>query len=135
MVVLHWNARGIPQQVQSDAPLALPETWASNPPRLLNALSDAMKIAPPDAARFAINCVQLRTGGGRIAATDTHQLLIESGFTFPGNSDVLIPRTTLFGSRELPNDQPVEVAITANHGVFRIGSWTFWLTGMPGSFW
>ena len=48
---------------------ALP-IWASNPPRLLNALSDTMKIAPTDAARYAINCVQLRPDGGRIAATD-----------------------------------------------------------------
>ena len=55
-------------------------------------------------------------------------MLIESGFTFPGNREVLIPRTTLFGSRELPNDQPVEVGITANHGTFRVGPWTFWLT-------
>ena len=135
MVVLCWTDRSIPQsfqidakQIRADQTPASPEAWASNPPRLLNALNDAMKIAPPDATRYAINCVQLRPDGGRIAATDTHQLLIESGFAFPGNSDVLIPRTTLLNSRELPNDLPVEVGFTANHGVFRIGPWTFWLT-------
>ena len=135
MVVLRWTDRSIPQSFQfdakkihSDPPPILPETWASNSPRLLIALNDAMKIAPPDSTRYAINCVQLRPNDGRIAATDTHQLLIESGFTFPGNSDVLIPRTTLFGSRELPTDQSVEVGVTANHGVFRVGPWTFWLT-------
>ena len=135
MVVLRWTDRSIPHSFQFDAKKirpdpspTLPETWASNPPRLLNALNDAMKIVPPDATRYATNCVQLRPNGGRIAATDTHQLLIESGFTFPGNSDVLIPRTTLFGSRELPTDQSVEVGVTANHGVFRVGPWTFWLT-------
>ncbi len=135
MVVLCWTDRSIPQsfqldakQIRADQTPASPEAWASNPPRLLNALNDSMKIAPPDATRYAINCVQLRPDGGRIATTDTHQLLIESGFAFPGNSDVLIPRTTLFASRELPVDQPVEVGFTTNHGVFRIGPWTFWLT-------
>lgn len=135
MVALCWTDRSIPQsfqldakQIRADQTPASPEAWASNPPRLLNALNDAMKITPPDAARYAINCVQLRPAGGRIAATDTHQLLIESGFVFPGQSDVLVPRTTLFNSRELPSDLPVEVGFKANHGVFRVGPWTFWLT-------
>ena len=134
-VALRWDDHSIPQSFQLDAqklqcdtPPTVPETWASNPPRLLAALSDAMKIVPTDATRYAINCVQLRPSGGRLAATDTHQLLIETGFTFPGVSDVLIPRTTLFGSRELPADQPVDVGLTANHGVFRVGPWAFWLT-------
>ena len=133
-VVLRWDDHSIPQsfqlaaqKLQCDTPPTVPETWASNPPRLLAALSDAMKIVPTDAARYAINCVQLRPSGGRLAATDTHQLLIETGFTFPGESDVLIPRTTLFSSRELPADQPVDVGLTANHGVFRMGPWTVWL--------
>ena len=133
-VALRWDDHSIPQsfqldarKLQSDTPPAVPETWASNPPRLLAALSDAMKIVPTDATRYAINCVQLRPSGGRLAATDTHQLLIETGFTFPGESDVLIPRTTLFSSRELPADQPVDVGLTVNHCVFRMGPWTVWL--------
>lgn len=133
-VALRWDDHSIPQsfqlaaqKIQSDTPPAVPETWARNPPRLLAAISDAMKIVPTDATRYAINCVQLRPSAGRLAATDTHQLLIEAGFTFPGVSDVLIPRTTLFGSRELPADQPVDVGLTANHCVFHIGPWTVWL--------
>lgn len=135
VVVLRWTDRSIPQSFQLDAQKiradqtpVLPEAWASNPPRLLKALCDAMTIAASDATRFAIDCVQLRSDGGRIAATDSHQLLIESGFNFPGNSDLLISRTTLFGFKELPADQPVDVGVTANHGVFRVGAWTFWLT-------
>ena len=133
-VALRWDDHSIPQsfqldarKLQSDTPATLPEAWASNPPRLLAALSDAMKIVPTDATRDAINCVQLRPSAGRLAATDTHQLLIETGFTFPGVSDVLIPRTTLFSSRELAVDQPVDVGLTANHCVFRMGPWTDWL--------
>ena len=134
-VVLRWDNHSIPQSFQLDAKKlhaapapALPETWMSNPPRLLTALSDAMKIVPTDATRFAINCVHLRPNGGRIAATDSHQLLIEFGFAFHGEGDVLIPRTMLFGSRELPTDQPVDVGLTDNHCVFRMGPWTIWLS-------
>ena len=52
-VVLRWEDRSIPQSFQVDAKKvradpspALPETWSNNPPRLLNAISDAMKILP-----------------------------------------------------------------------------------------
>ena len=135
LTVLRWDDRGIPQSFQFDAkklqaeasPIQ-PETWVTNSPSLLGALADAMRIVPTDATRLALNCVQLRPAGGRIAATDSHQLLVQSGFAFPGNDDLLVPRSTLFGSRELPTDQPVEVGTTANHCVFRIGPWTVWLT-------
>ena len=133
-VVLRWEDRSIPQsfqvddkKVQADLSPALPESWSNNSPRLLNALSDAMKVLPADATRYALNCVQLRPRDGRIAATDSHQLLIETGFAFPGDSDLLVARTTLFNSRELVSDHAVEVGTTTNHCVFRSGPWTFWL--------
>lgn len=134
-VVLRWDDRAVPQsfvfdakKVKAEASPVPPEAWTTNAPSLLGALADAMRIVPAEATRHSLNCVQLRPAGGRIAATDSHQLLVQSGFTFPGSEDLLIPRTTLFGSRELPTDQPVEVGATADHGVFRIGPWTVWLT-------
>lgn len=103
-VVLRWDDRSIPQSFRLDAkklrpdPIpASPETWVSNSSRLLAALNDAMKIVPTDGARYALNCVQLRPEGGRLAATDGHQLLIEHGFEFPwrnsafGNSSYASP--------------------------------------------
>ena len=134
-IVLRWDDRAVPQsfvfdatKVQAEASPIPPEAWTTNASSLLSALADAMRIVPTDATRLALNCVQLRPDGGRIAATDSHQLLVQSGFAFPGSEDLLIPRTTLFGSRELPTDQPVEFGVTANHGVFRVGPWTVWLT-------
>ena len=133
--VLRWDDRSIPQSFRLDAKKlrpdpasVLPETWGSNSPRLLAALNDAMKIVPTDATRYALNCVQLRPEGGRLAATDGHQLLVEHGFEFPWQGDALVPRTKLFDGRELPTDQPVEVGLTPNHAVIRVGPWTFWLT-------
>lgn len=133
-VVLRWEDRSVPQTFQVDAkkvrvdpPAAFPENWSSNPPQLLNAISDAMKILSPDASRYATNCVQLRPRDGRIAATDSRQLLIQTGFEFPGEGDLLVPRTTVFGCRELDADQPIEVGVAANHCVFRTGPWTIWL--------
>ena len=134
VVALNWNDRGVPQHFQFDAtklhaepPPALPETWGSNPPSLLAAMDEAMRIAPADATRFAINCAQLRTDGGRIAVTDSRQLLVQSGFMFPWTGDVLVQRSPVFRCRELVSDEPVAVGVTANHCVFRTGPWTLWL--------
>ena len=115
------------KKLNPDPPPALPETWGSNPPSLLSALDAAMKIAPANATRFAIDCVQLRPSEGRIAATDARQLLTQSGFTFPWTADVLIRRSPVFRCRELTSDQPIETGVTANHFVVRTGPWTIWL--------
>ncbi len=134
-IVLRWDDRAVPQsfvfdatKVKAEASPVPPEAWTTNAPSMLSALADAMRIVPAEATRHSLNCVHLRPDGGRIAATDSHHLLLQSGFEFPGSEDLLIPRTTLFSSRELPTDQSVEVGVTANHGVFRIGPWTVWLT-------
>ena len=134
MVVLHWDDRGVPQQVQLDAKklhpdptLPLPETWGTNPPSLLGALDEAMRIAPANATRFAINCVQLRPTEGRIAVTDSRQLLVQTGFTFPWTDDVLIRRSSVFRCRELVSDQPIEIGVAADHCLVRSGPWTVWL--------
>ena len=134
VVTLNWGDRGVPQHFQFDAtklqaepPPALPETWGANPPNLLGAMDEAMRIAPADATRFAINCAQLRADGGRIAVTDSRQLLVQTGFTFPWTGDVLVQRSPVFRCRELVTDQPVGVGVTANHFVIRTGPWTLWL--------
>lgn len=134
MVVLNWSDRGVPQQFHFDAkklhvepPPALPEVWGSNPPSLLGAMEQAMRIAPANATRFAIDCAQLRPAEGRIAVTDTRQLLVQYGFVFPWNNDVLVQRSPVFRCKELLTEQPVSVGATANHCVFRVGPWTLWL--------
>ena len=41
---------------------------------------------------------------------------------------LLVRRTPLFASRELPRDRPVEVGKTDTHVVLRAGEWSAWLT-------
>ncbi|MFM9959786.1 MAG: hypothetical protein ACKV2Q_01005 [Planctomycetaceae bacterium] len=132
-VVLRWEDRSIPRSiiVESQSTLAaapaLPTQFASNPPRLLTALKDAMETTEQDARRYAINCVQLRGRDGGLVATDGGQILKQSGFDLPWTDDVLVQRTNVFASRDLPTDQPVEIGRTDNHVVLRIGLWTLWL--------
>ncbi len=65
---------------------------------------------------------------GDVVATDGRQILIQGGFRFPWDDDLLIPHTPLFSCRGLPRDQPVSVGKSDSHVVFRTGDWTIWLT-------
>ena len=67
------------------------------------------------------------SGAGEIAATDGHQLLVQTGFTFPWKDDLLIPRAKFLGSSELPSDQPVSVGRSGNYVVLGVGPWAFYL--------
>ena len=106
---------------------ALPATIAENPPRLLQALADAGEACDPDSVRYALYCLQLRGQQGAIGATDGRQLLLQSGFAFPWEGDILIPRSKVFSSPELVGDHPVLVGKAEDYIAFRVGAWTFWL--------
>ncbi|MHB1038187.1 MAG: hypothetical protein ACYC35_26405 [Pirellulales bacterium] len=132
-----WQDNQVPQLLQYDAvgPAKAhaekfppwPESWAENPPGLLKALDDAMQTTDLEAVRFAINRIQLRGKTGTLAATDGRQLLIQSGFQFPWDEDILMPHTTVFGCRELPQDQPVAIGTTKTWVAVRTGPWTIGL--------
>jgi hypothetical protein len=131
-----WRDGSVPQIVQydlADPPSAgkfpgLPETFAENPPGILQALTDAGEGTDPYAARYALGCLQLRGQQGSISSTDGRQLLIQSGFHFPWPGDILVPRSKVFASAELPRDQPVMVGKTEDWIAFRTGPWTIWLS-------
>jgi hypothetical protein len=133
-IILRWDDRGVAQQFSFDAknlnpdpPPLLPASWGSNPPSLLGALDIAMRMTATNPTRNAIDCVQLRPVEGRIAATDSRQMLVQTGFSFPWQHDVLVQRSPAFRCRELASDQPVEVGVTDKHFVVRSGAWTVWL--------
>lgn len=132
----HWRDGSVPQIVQYDhaasdesqtLPGVVPETLAQNGSRLLHALHDASETADADAMRYATNCLRLRGNDGSIVATDGRQLLVQTGFAFPWENDVLIPRSTVFGSSDLPQDMPVAVGRHDDWAVFVVGAWTIWL--------
>jgi hypothetical protein len=130
-VLAQWRDGSVPQMIQYDAPdpveaaqfPRLPKKVAKNPPGLLKALHDAMQTTEPEPIRYATNCVQLRGTAGQIVATDGRQLILQSGFEFPWKNDLLVPRTKVFGSRELPQDESVQIGVSGKWFAVRIGPW------------
>jgi hypothetical protein len=132
-VVVRWTDRGIPQtrtfpaeELVQTFPI-LPETWSENGPELLTALKDAGETAEEESTRFALSCMRLRGSDGQIAATDSQQLLVQTGYQFPWEDEALVPRSKFFGSPDIPRDQPVSVGRTEDYVLFQVGDWTLWL--------
>ena len=130
-VLASWRDGCVPQMVRhtlAEPPEEiefpeLPTNAAENPASLRKSLHDAMETTDPEAIRYANNCVQLRGETGEIVATDGRQLLVQNGFTFPWDDEVLVPRTKVFGCRELPQDEPVRIGKVDNWIAFGIGAW------------
>ena len=132
-VVATWNDGGIPQIVRYDTQgvanetPGAPDVMANNPRRLVTALQEATDTADREAVRYALNAIQLQGAAGRIIATDGRQLLVASGFVFPWEDDVHIPRNTVFASREFAGIDDVAIGKTDQWVALRIGPWTTWL--------
>jgi len=132
-VLARWLDGGVPQEVeyhvhdpdkQPEVP-DLPQRFAHNPPELLHALDEAAQTAPTEAVRYAVQRLQLRGSKGDIVATDGRQLLVQGGFTFPWEGDVLVPRLLAFSCKELGCPEMVEVGKTEKYVFLRVGCWTF----------
>jgi hypothetical protein len=133
-VVAGWTD-GIPQVMQYDPPSHhdstkfpfLPEDMKQNPGSLLTALHHAVETADAEATRYATNYVQLDSNQGRIVATDGRQVLVQDGFEFPWDEQVLIPRRTVFACKELANNEPVLIGRSEDWVTIQVGPWTFHL--------
>ena len=90
----------------------LPEAFTTNEPELWTALREATTSTDPNPTRYALSCIQFRGSEGKLIATDSQQLLVQSGFTFPWTEDLLVPASNVFGCRELRSDQPIDVGKT-----------------------
>jgi len=139
---VHWGDRGIPQAREYAAaePASLarfpdpPARFEPCPAGLLDALAEAAGTTDEDSTRYALGCIALRGATADIAATDGRQVLIRDGFRWPWGGTVLVRRTPLFVSKEMPRDRPVEVGKTETHVVLRAGPWTVWLAIQEGRF-
>ena len=100
-----------------------PREFTDNEPQLLFALRDAMETTERNATRYALSCVQLK-GDGSLFATDSHQLLAQTGFRFGWSGDLLMEASEVFASRELPHDQMVQIGQTAEWVTVQIGPWS-----------
>jgi hypothetical protein len=131
-----WRDGSVPQVVRyettrpvgSDAFPALPETFADNPPAILQAITDAAAVTDPNSARYALSCLLLRGATGSIIATDGRQMLLHSGFEFPWDDDVLIPASKAQGSLDVSPEQPVAIGKTEDWVAVRAGPWTFFFS-------
>jgi len=133
-IIVQWTDRKIPQLVKYDVTSgdipdfpAVPAMMAENDGSLWQALAAAMETADTTPIRLATDCVQLRGNGGKIIATDSRQLLLQAGFSFPWEDDLLVPRTGLFACRDLPADGPLHVGRSENWLTLQTGPWTFHL--------
>ena len=128
-VTVRWADGGVPQNESfpRHEPFDLPprpERTASNAPRLLTALRDAAGCADAQSTRYALSCLLLSGIAGRIAATDSHRLLVQHGFAFPWSDDVLVPSSPVFASRELNVDEPILVGRSDDWVTLSTGPWT-----------
>ncbi|AMV18407.1 DNA polymerase III subunit beta [Planctomyces sp. SH-PL14] len=103
--------------------VAAPEILATNEPHLLEALREAQATTDPGASRFALACVQLRSAEGRIAATDSRQLLVQRGYQFPWAGDRLMQITPVFGAQEIDRSQDVQIGEAGNWIAVQAGPW------------
>ena len=114
-----------------DAPdaITLPEVdFTDNAPELLVALSEATRTCDHSSTRYALSCIQLCGETGEIVATDGHQLLVEGGFSFPWDDNVLIPGSKLLTHREFRTDEDVGVGRADDVVVLNVGPWTAWMS-------
>jgi hypothetical protein len=129
-VEVRWTERGQQQEQAFPSPPdsgPFPELdaekWSDNPPGLAAALADAAAVTARESVRFAVHRVQLRGRRGEVVATDTRQLLVQGGFAFPWEGDLLVARAgaALVGTLGLAG--PERVGRTATHVVIGSGQW------------
>jgi hypothetical protein len=134
-IVAQWNDKDIPQVERSPVPDAKtvkpfpaePTAWAENSPELLAALHHAFETTDAQPCRYALASIQFRGASGSLAAADGRQLLVQHGFTFGFDEDLLARPTSVFGASQLADNTPVRLGRSEKHLAVRTGPWTFWM--------
>jgi len=138
-----WIDNGIPQQhdllalAVDGLPVmpAGPKQFTPMPAALLPALHEASISTIHTPNKYALNRIQLKGRAGQVIGSDSRQLLVQGGFTFPFTEDLLIPRSGLFNLPALLNESEVALGRTETHLALRVGNWSFtWLIDAKGRF-
>ncbi len=132
---MEWPEGPIPQRRVVDDTGTLPDAFPKlpgnltpNPAPLAEALRHALASVDREAgARYALNAFKLEGAAGRIVTTDGHQLLVQGGFEFPWQDDVIIPASKLFQAAELPRDDPIAVGRNGDWIALVFGPWVLYL--------
>lgn len=140
-VELVWHDHGVPRSSEQIQPQpkeeSFPEwseTTASNDTELWSGLADAVASTDAEATRYALGCLHARGAIGTVEATDGHQALVQTGFRFGFDEDVLIPATKLLGCAELYAPTGFRVGRTEKHVDFELGEWRLTLRIQDGRF-
>jgi hypothetical protein len=128
--IARWADGGVPKAIEFD--IVPPEEARAFPdePRLtpmpdgfLPALAEAVRTAAKHHVKIGLTRILLRGKSGEIIASDGKQLLVQRGFPFPWEDDVLIPRITALDGRPLGTTGPAGIGRTAGHVVLRVAPW------------
>jgi hypothetical protein len=133
-----WQEADAPVAIDFDTadPGSLPPPPTSIPgavemsPDFLPALAEASRTASREVGRRSLSQVLLRRDGS-VIGTDGRQLLVQGGFSFPWDEDLLVPALPAFGCRELPRDESVSVGRKGDHVTLEVGPWLLLLEAGP----
>jgi hypothetical protein len=121
-----FNFDTVPLDTVPDLPKP-PKERASLPSSFLDVLDQAAQSTANESGRYALGHIQLRGQSGEVVATDGKQLLMQSGFSFPWNENLLVPSIRAFGLRDLATDENIRIGRIAKEVVICVGPWTFLL--------
>lgn len=128
-VTLRWTDAGIPQESQHAVGDSIelpnpPGALANIDSQFLSAMAEAVATTDDGSSRYALHCVRLRGSGGQIAATDASQGLIQTGYRFPWEDDVLVPACRAFNAKAFRSATEVTIGRTEDWVTIRAGAWT-----------
>jgi len=131
-VIVQWTDKGIPQTRSFDAADIVempqdPGQFTSIERRFLAAMANAAETTDTESSRYALNCIRLRGSDGQIAATDSSQAFIESGFAFPWQDAVLIPASDAFAATDFSGAENVLIGRTEDWVSIQVNSCTLHL--------
>ncbi len=129
-----WHDGGVPQlrdyhcpDKEKSPPLPEePKKLVPVEPGLLRALAEAALCSAREGSRFSLSKIQLKSKG-EIVSTDGRQLLVQKGFSFPWEDDLLITALSVFGYKDLAADEQLFLGRTETHVCLRTGPWTIFL--------
>lgn len=105
------------------------------PNTIFDALQDASKCVDPDNARYSLGAICLRGERSQIMSTDGRQALMQDGFAFPWDHDVLCPVSKVFGAKELrDNSTTVNIGFENEKLCFEAGNIAFSFSPIEGKF-
>jgi len=128
--------RWVPREKQVNTLPSNPPTTVTHSKELLDAIQSASKCTDPNSMRFALGGVCLRGEKSQILATTGTQLLVQEGFEFPWDNDVICPTAKILACKALTEiDSEVLLGYVDSGWVyFSVGEVSLWLRAIEGRF-